>query len=73
MATSDAEYIAANFAGCEAMWLRQLLTELRYHVHKLTIYCDGQPAIAVSKNPECYLVSETGMEMEIMCYMPETK
>ena len=44
--------MAANFAGCEAMWLRQLLTELGYHIPKLTIYCDSQPAIAVSKNPE---------------------
>ena len=46
----DTEYIAANFAGCEAMWLKQLLTELGYHI--LTIYCDSQPTIAVSKNPE---------------------
>ena len=44
--------MAANFAGCEAMWLRQLLTELGYHIPKLTIYCDSLPAIAVSKNPE---------------------
>ena len=44
--------MAANFAGREAMWLKQLLTELGYHIPKLTIYCDSQPAIAVSKNPE---------------------
>ena len=44
--------MAANFAGHKAMWLRQLLTELGYHIPKLTIYCDSQPAIAVSKNPE---------------------
>ena len=28
------------------------MTELGYHILKLTIYCDSQPAIAVSKNPE---------------------
>jgi transposase InsO family protein len=50
--SSDAEYMAANFAGREAMWLKQLLTELGYHIPKLTIHCDSQPAIAVSKNPE---------------------
>ena len=44
--------MAANFAGCEAMWLRQLLTELGYHIPKLTSYCDSQPALAMSKNPE---------------------
>ena len=54
--SSDAEYMAANFAGREAMWLRQLLTELGYHIPKLTIYCDSQPAIAVSKNPEHHLL-----------------
>ena len=50
--SSSAEYKAANFAGHEAMWLRQLLTELGYHIPKLTIYCNSQPAIAVSKNPD---------------------
>ena len=45
--SSDTEYMAANFAGHEAMWLRQLLTELGYHIPKLTIYCNSQPAIAV--------------------------
>ena len=44
--------MAANFVGCEAMWLRQLLAELGYHIPKLTIYCDSQPAIAVPKSPE---------------------
>ena len=34
------------------MWLKQLLTELGYHIPQLTIYCDSQPAIAVSKHPE---------------------
>ena len=28
--------MAANFAGHEAMWLRQLLTELGYHLPKHT-------------------------------------
>ena len=50
--SSDAEYMAANFAGFEAMWLKQLLIELGYHIPKLTIYCDSQPAIAMSKNPK---------------------
>ena len=50
--SSNAEYIAANFAGHEAMWLRQLLTKLGYHIPRLTIYCNSQPAIAMSKNPE---------------------
>ena len=30
MSSSDAEYMAANFGGREAMWLKQLLTELGY-------------------------------------------
>ena len=44
--------MAANFAGHEAMWLRQLLAELGYHIPKLTIYCNSQPTIAVSRKPE---------------------
>jgi hypothetical protein len=50
--SSDAEYMAANFAGREAMWMKQLLTELGYHLPRLTLWCDSQPAIAVSKNPK---------------------
>ena len=34
------------------MWLKQLLTELGYHLSQITLWCDSQSAIAVLKNPE---------------------
>ena len=51
--TTEAEYIASNHAGAEAIWLRQFLQELGYPpTGPTTIYTDNQSAIAVAKNPE---------------------
>ena len=67
MSSSDAKYMAANFRGREAMWLKQLLTELGYHLPQITLWCDSQPAIAVSKNPEHH----TRMKhIDVMYYTP---
>lgn len=52
--STEAEYMAANAAGAEAMWLKQLLIDFGYMTPPVTIsmYSDSQPAIAASKNPE---------------------
>jgi len=49
---TEAEYIALCAAGCQALWLRWMLKELKYSQEKETVlYCDNNSAIALSKNP----------------------
>ena len=53
LSTAEAEYIALSAATQEALWMRQLLTNLSVNVEKpITIYEDNQSAIAMSKNPQ---------------------
>ena len=40
---TEAEYMAANMAACEGMWLRKLLS--------VFFECDNQSGIGLSKNP----------------------
>lgn len=52
LSSAEAEYIAANEAIREAVWLRRLLLELQQKVaHPTTVFCDNQSAIAMTKNP----------------------
>ena len=49
---AEAEYMAANQASCEALWLRKLLVNLFGQVlRSMMIYCDNQSGIQLSKNP----------------------
>lgn len=51
--TTEAEYIAAGFAGMEIHWIQNLLHELGYHPTGPAKLCvDNQSAISVAKNPE---------------------
>ena len=51
--TTEAEYIAAVDAGREAIWMRNLLSEIGYTLTGPTVlHMDNQSAISVAKNPE---------------------
>ena len=52
--TTEAEYIAANQAGRDIMWMRNLFTEFGYDLSESpsTLFMDNNSAIAVAKNPE---------------------
>ena len=52
--TTEAEYIAANNAGREIAWMRNLLSEFGYDLSSAPskLYMDNNSAIAVAKNPE---------------------
>ena len=53
LSTAEAEYIALSAAAQEALWMRQLLTDLNVNIDEpVTIYEDNQSAIAMSKNPQ---------------------
>jgi len=51
--TAEAEYHALAYAGKEAVWIRNLLQQLKQQQQEPTIlYGDNQGAIALVKNPE---------------------
>ncbi|CAB4042840.1 Hypothetical predicted protein [Paramuricea clavata] len=53
LSTAEAEYVALSAAAQEALWMRQLLTDLNVNIDEpMTIYEDNQSAIAMSKNPQ---------------------
>jgi hypothetical protein len=52
LSTTEAEYMAASHCTREAIWLRQLLDDMRCKYDEGTlIMCDNQGAIALAKNP----------------------
>lgn len=52
LSSAEAEYMSLSIAGCQALWLRGLLTELEHpQDDPTTIFCDNKSAIALTKNP----------------------
>ena len=53
LSTAEAEYMALSSAAQEAVWLRQLTTDLGNPPETpTTIYEDNQSAISMTKNPK---------------------
>ena len=53
LSTAEAKYIALASTAQEAVWVRQLLTDLRSYPEKATrIYEENQSAICLAKNPQ---------------------
>jgi len=53
LSTAEAEYMALASAAQEAIWMRQLLTDLRNPPREPTrIFEDNQSAICLAKNPQ---------------------
>jgi hypothetical protein len=49
---AEAEYMAANQASCETLWLRKLLVGLfGVQLRPTVIYCDNQSCIKLLENP----------------------
>lgn len=52
LSSSEAEYVAATSAACQAVWLRRLLADFGQLQEGATeIFCDNKAAIAMSENP----------------------
>ncbi|TYJ96006.1 integrase [Cucumis melo var. makuwa] len=52
LSTTEAEYISLAAAGCQALWLRWMLKELKcIQKCETVLFCDNGSAIALSKNP----------------------
>eukprot|EP00253_Pinus_taeda_P010497 PITA_10497 len=51
LSTTEAEYVVATAATCQAVWMRRMLRSLGQEQAKATvIFCDNSSAIALSKN-----------------------
>jgi len=51
LSSAEVEYVAATSVACQAMWMRRVLSDLKYPQEEPTlIYCDNNSAIALSKN-----------------------
>jgi hypothetical protein len=52
LSTTEAEYIIACSASCEAIWLQKLLTSLfDLEMRETVILCDNQSCIKMTENP----------------------
>ena len=52
LSSAEAEYMAANIALCEAIWLWKLLVNLlKEKMDATNILCDNQSCIKLSENP----------------------
>ena len=52
LSTTEAEYVAACSASCEAVWLRKLLSDLfDLQPDATCIYCNNQSCVKLSENP----------------------
>jgi hypothetical protein len=52
LSSTEAKYIAGAHAAKEAVWLRQLLSELGQGTHPTPLLINNQSTIAIAKNPE---------------------
>ena len=50
LSTTEAEYTAAADAIKEAIWLKGMVTDLGYKQRQITVHCNSQSAICLSKN-----------------------
>lgn len=52
LSSTEAEYVAATSAACQAIWLRRLLQDLSLNQEGATeILCDNMSTISMAKNP----------------------
>ena len=52
LSTTKAEYVVSCSASCEAVWLRNLLSDLfDLQLDATCIYCDNQSCVKLSENP----------------------
>ncbi|KAI3788698.1 hypothetical protein L2E82_01471 [Cichorium intybus] len=52
LSSTEAEYVAATTAACQAVWLRRLLMDLiQQQVQPTRLLCDNTSAVALTRNP----------------------
>ena len=52
LSSCEAEYIAACYVACHALWLDSVLEELKIEIQRLVeLYVDNKPTISLAMNP----------------------
>ena len=55
LSSTEAEYIAANSAACQGIWLRRLLDDMGVkQTNPTPLFYDNKSTIAITKNPSMY-------------------
>lgn len=55
LSTTEAEFVSAAFGACQAVWLRNILSEIGFEQEEGTVlFCDNSSTIKLSKNPVLY-------------------
>ena len=66
LCSTEAEYMAASTASCEAIWLRKLLLNLlKKRIESTRIMCDNQSCIKLSENPVSH---DWSKHIDIRCH-----
>lgn len=53
LSTTEAEYVAASSAACEALWFTKIINDLGHHLSEpVKLYEDNQACIFMTRNPE---------------------
>lgn len=51
LSTAEAEYIAVGSCCTQLLWMKQMLADYEIDQDTMTVYCDNQSTIDISKNP----------------------
>ena len=51
LSTTEVEYMVANQACKETIWIRSLMEELGHKQQMIQIYCDSKSALHIRRNP----------------------
>ncbi|KAJ0821711.1 putative RNA-directed DNA polymerase [Helianthus annuus] len=52
LSSTEAEYIALSMAGCQALWLKGILNDLKFNMEcPPVIFCDNKSTINLAKDP----------------------
>ena len=51
LSTAEAEYIAVGSCCAQLLWMKQTLKDYGIDVKNVTLYCDNESAIKISRNP----------------------